>query len=114
MASPIRYAALSNTPEQITGGGTFASGVFGDIESIEATNPDASAGAYVKLYQSTTTPDGSSVPVYSGFIASNSGRTLPVFSGGAYWWIAVATEPGAGLSAPATAFQVTVMFERRR
>lgn len=108
MTRTIPLAALSNTPISL------ASGTVGRVETIEARNPHATDGAYVKLYRSVAAPTGASVPTWKGWIAAASARTLSVFADGSHWWIAVATEASAGLSAPSTAFEAAVTFEQRR
>jgi hypothetical protein len=102
---------LSNTPQRI------AAGEVRELHTITAHNPSVVSGAYVKIYAlaGTTAPDGSAVPIWSGWVgpgiagSGGTGSTLAVFIGGANFWIAVATEAGAGLSAPATAFQVSIV-----
>lgn len=110
MATPTIFAALSNTPQRI------AAGAVCRIETILANNTSEASGAYVKIYAlaGTTAPTGSAVPIWRGFVgaapADSGGESavLPVFIDGANFWIAVATEAGAGLSAPAAAFEVTI------
>lgn len=104
MSHPARFAALSNTPISIR------SAALTKLETIVASNPDAGAAAYVKLYASATTPTGSTAPIFSARIAAGQCLTLPVFVEMSHLWIAAATEAGAGLSAPATAFEVSVTY----
>lgn len=110
MATPTRFASLSNTPQRI------AAGEVRRIETIAAHNPSEASGAYVKLYALTgsSAPTGSSVPVWAGWVgpgaagSGGAGQLFPLFVDGANFWIAVATEFGAGLSAPAAAFNVSI------
>lgn len=102
MTRPYQFNNQSNTPAQI------AAGVVGRIETIEAYNSNAT-GAYVKLYQSTAQPDSSAIPTWARFVGQGA-VSIPVFADGSAWWIAVATEHAAGLSAPAAAFQIDLTF----
>jgi hypothetical protein len=102
-AAPIRFAAQGATPSRI------ALGAVAEVQTIFAHNPGA-AGAYVKLYAlaGTTAPDGAAVPIFSAFIGAVTALVLPVFIGGSNLWIAVATEAGAGLTGPASAFEISI------
>lgn len=110
MATSTPFASLSNTPQRIKAGAVCK------IETIMAHNPSEASGAYVKIYAlpGSSAPTGSATPIWRAWVGPGStgsggqGVPLPVFIDGACFWIAVATEAGAGLSAPASAFQVTV------
>lgn len=110
MATSTPIAALSNTPISI------AAGAVRRIETILAFNPSEVAGAYVKIYAlpGSTPPGSGAVPIWRGWVgpgAAGSGgasATLPVFIDGACFWIAVATEAGAGLTAPDEDFEITI------
>lgn len=110
MATSTIFTALSNTPQRV------AAGEVVEIETILAHNPSEVAGAYVKIYAlpGSSAPTSSDVPIWRGWVgpgAADSGgasAVLPVFVGGACFWIAVATEAGAGLTAPDEDFQVTM------
>ena len=111
MADAYPFTAQSNTPTLIAGGRR------GEIGTIFARNPHASAGAYVKLYESASAsaPDGDSVPRWMAWVpGSDAGATPPLPAGveGGPWWIAVATEPAAGLTAPTTAFEISLSLRR--
>lgn len=101
MSAPLRFAALSNTPQSLAGGARVS------IETIFASNPGASA-AYVKLYASTTTPVAGTVPIWSALVPAGQCPPLPVFLETSHLWIAATTEAGAGLTAPGTAFEVSI------
>lgn len=101
----ILIASLTNTPISVD------EGRVGQVQTIEAYNSGA-AGAFVKLYQSILAPTGASVPTWSRFVPTVTAVTIPPFIDGAGWWIVVATEVAAGLSAPASPFQVSVTFRR--
>jgi hypothetical protein len=107
-------------PQRLTGNATPVSingGRVSELQTIFAHNPSESAGAYVKVYATATTPDGNSIPIASVFVppgAAGSGgvdRVIPLFVGGSNFWIAVATEFGAGLTGPASNFAITATYE---
>lgn len=102
---PQRFAAQGEVPTSIN------DGALTKIATIFPSNPDAAAAAYVKLYVGASAPNGSSEPVFSARVGALSCPPLPVFAESSHWWIAVATEPGAGLTAPATYFEVSITFE---
>lgn len=107
-----RFPAQAQTPVAID------SGQAGLLETIEAHNPSEAAGAYVKIYASATAPTAGSLPIWSARVppgavgSGGTARTLPVFLEGADLWIAVATTAGAGLTAPATPFEISLTFDR--
>jgi hypothetical protein len=110
MARPQRLTG-SATPVSINGGRVCR------LETIFAHNPSESAGAYVKVYASAAAPVAGDVPISStwvGFGATGSGGVslpIPLFISGANFWIAVATEFGAGLTGPASNFNITATLE---
>lgn len=105
-ARPIRFPAQGEAPSRIN------AGAVAEIQTIFAYNPGA-AGAYVKLYAlaGSTAPDGSAVPIFSAWVAATSGAVLPMWVGAANIWIAVATEAGAGLTAPASDFEISLTLQ---
>lgn len=104
------FASLSNTPLPVN------AGLMTEVQTLFAHNPGEVSGAYVKLYElaGTVAPDGTAVPVWAAWVgpgAADSGGAsvvLPAFISYANLWIAVATQYAAGLTAPATAFNVTL------
>ena len=110
MARPQRLTG-SATPVSINGGRVCR------LETIFAHNPSESAGAYVKVYVSATAPVAGTVPDASVWVppgAAGTGggdRVIPIFIDGANFWIAVATEFGAGLTGPASSFNITATLE---
>lgn len=110
MARPLLLSALDETPVRIN------SGLVTEVQTIFAHNPSEVSGAYVKLYAGASTPVVGTVPIFAAWIppgAAGSGgaeRVLPVFAGAAQLWIAVATQAGAGLTAPAADFAVSLTF----
>lgn len=103
-ARPTPLANLSNTPVSISANRC-------ELQTITARNPHATDGAYVKIYETLTSgaaPTGVSTPVWAGWVAGASSQVFPLFISGAGLYIAVATEFGAGLSAPSSAFQVSI------
>lgn len=111
MARPYQFAAQGETPSQIFDGGVC------ELQTIFAHNPSEVAGAYVKLYASADAPTGSSVPIFAVWVppgAVDSGgadRVIPAFVGGGNWWVAVATEAAAGLTAPDEDFEITITLQ---
>ncbi len=103
MARPQNFPAQGETPARIADGDVV------EIQTIFARNPGA-AGAYVKIYAGTT-PTGASVPIFSAWVPANSERVLPLFIGGGLFWLAVATEAGAGLTAPNADFAVSITYQ---
>jgi len=101
----ILIPSLANTPISVD------EGRVGQVQTVEVYN-SGGTGAFVKLYQSLAAPTGASVPTWSRFVPSATAVTIPPFVDGANWWIAVATEVAAGLSAPASPFQASVTFRR--
>jgi len=101
----ILIASLTNTPISVD------EGRVGQVQTIEAYNSGVT-GAFVKLYQSLLVPTGASVPTWSRFVPNATAVTIPPSVDGSGWWIAVATEVAAGLSAPASPFQVSIIFRR--
>jgi hypothetical protein len=103
MSAPFRLPAQAATPTLIKGGARVT------LETLEVHNPHASDGAYVKVYVSDpdTAPDGSAIPTWGAWIAGGASRTLAPFIEGSNLWIAVATQAGAGLTAPTTAFEIS-------
>lgn len=101
MSYAQRIGSVSNIPLPIAGGARVS------LETIFASNPGAS-GAYVKLYASADTPDATSVPIWSVLVPAGQCPPLPVFVDQSDLWIAATTEDGAGLTAPATAFVVSI------
>lgn len=107
-----RFAAQGETPSSID------SGRAGTLQTIFAHNPSEAAGAYVKIYAGESAPVGGSVPMWSAWVPPGSvdsggaERVLPCFLDGGRFWIAVATEPGAGLTAPDADFEISATFER--
>ena len=98
-------ASLTNTPISLD------DGRVGQVQTIEAYN-SGGTGAFVKLYQSLLAPTGASVPTWSRFVPTATSVTIPPFLDGSGWWIVVATEVAAGLSAPASPFQASITFRR--
>lgn len=111
-ARPIRLSQVDEVPRQID------SGRAGTVQTLFVQNDSEATGYYVKLYMSETAPTAASVPVWSDRVpagAASSGgnsRTFPVFAEGAQWWIAVAALAGAGLTAHADEFEISLTFER--
>lgn len=111
MARPQRFSAQGETPAAINDLGAC------EIQTVFAHNPSEVSGAYVKFYSGAVAPTGASLPVFSVWVppgAAGTGgaeRTIPVFFGGALLWIAVATEAGAGLTAPASAFEISLTLQ---
>lgn len=108
MPAPVNFEALAETPQQL------ASGRVRKIDLIEAHNPSETAGAYVKIYAGASAPTSSSIPLWAGWVppgATGSGGHRELFVpgfDGALFWLTVATEFAAGLTAPDTPFNVSV------
>ncbi len=98
--------AADETPIQINGGEAC------EIQLITLANSSAT-GAWIKLYQSATTPTGSSVPNWQTFQAQGCQPWAP-FLGGSQWWIVVSTNPGASLAAPAADLVGALTFAKLR
>lgn len=103
-ARPYMFTSVDETPHQL------AAGVTGQVQTLFVRNPHATDGAYVKLYESTAAPTGSSTPTVAIWVAAGS-VVLPLFVGMAKVWIVASTDAGAGLTAPPADFVVTATFE---
>jgi hypothetical protein len=107
--SAFRIGTVSEAPAQIQNGDLTK------LETLFVHNPSEAAGAYVKLYAlaGAVAPTGSAVPIWSAFVpagpAGSDGFSivLPVFVEHSDLWIAAAAEAGAGLTAPASDFEVS-------
>lgn len=107
-ARPYQFAALTETPvsiESVTG----ISGAL-EIQTLDVHNTNAT-GCYVKIYAGSEAPEAGDVPLAAYWCAQ--GRTpIAVFCSGARFWLAAATEFGAGLSAPVAPVNVTATISR--